>query len=279
VKRIFSHSRLRDFKTLFHSLAAHYDTTGLEGILTEQFGDHTLGQLKKKVFIPTFELDSTDASTGSRRWVPHFIHNIGDQSPCNGLRLVDVAMRTSAAPTYFPIHQGFVDGGVYANNPALCAVTTAIDAGINIQDIVVLSLSTGRAGHHIDSTNSNGDWGLVQWVPHLTDMLMDSCQEVIDYQCSYLLGSRYNRVDPFLPDEIPLDSDKDYGNLVNIAKRIDLAATEKWIQQVWTDTATAPASVTPISHHLRAAMALPPSMISRSPSVYPSVPPTALLPP
>jgi len=33
---------------------------------------------------------------------------------------VDAAMATSAAPTYFPDHNGLIDGGVYANNPALC---------------------------------------------------------------------------------------------------------------------------------------------------------------
>jgi hypothetical protein len=35
-------------------------------------------------------------------------------------------MRTSAAPTYFPVFQGYTDGGLVANNPSIVAVSKAI---------------------------------------------------------------------------------------------------------------------------------------------------------
>jgi hypothetical protein len=38
-----------------------------------------------------------------------------------GLLAVHAAMRTSAAPVFFPIHQGFCDGGLLSSDPALMA--------------------------------------------------------------------------------------------------------------------------------------------------------------
>jgi hypothetical protein len=35
------------------------------------------------------------------------------------LELHEALMCTTAAPCYFPLHNGYIDGGVYANNPAL----------------------------------------------------------------------------------------------------------------------------------------------------------------
>lgn len=44
-------------------------------------------------------------------------------------RMVDVALATSAAPTYLPAHElrglQLIDGGVVANNPSIVAVTEA----------------------------------------------------------------------------------------------------------------------------------------------------------
>lgn len=253
-KKVFRRSWLREFETLGYTLGAEYSNEGLREILTEQFGDRTLFDLEKKVFVPAFQLDTTQA--GHRRWVPRFFHNLGDFSSTNNEKVVDVAMRTTAAPTYFPIYQGYVDGGIFANNPALCAVTTAIAAGIDMKDIVVLSLSSGRDGLYIsESKFGDGDWGLTQWAPHLANMLLDSSQEVTDFQCAHLIGANYHRIDPILPREICLDSDKDCALLIELANKVDLTETKLWIEEMWMDG--------PEKH----------PEASSSPTSFPSVPP------
>ena len=93
-----------DVKDLGQLIGANYDNDNLRGLLEKIVGSSTLGQLGKKVLIPTFCLDnrSQDPDKSRRRWSPKFFHNFpGSDSDEKELAL-DVALRTSAAPSYFP---------------------------------------------------------------------------------------------------------------------------------------------------------------------------------
>ncbi len=110
---------------------AKYATKARYDALYRIIGDRALGDLHKSVLISTFLLnDENDpkpkpATSRKSRWKAKFFHNLEPAeggSDYRGLKAVDVVMRSSAAPLYFPIYQNYVDAGVVANNPSVCAL-------------------------------------------------------------------------------------------------------------------------------------------------------------
>jgi len=169
----------------------------------------------------------------SRRWRPEFFHNFSNSSNRN-TPLVDVCLRSSAAPAYFPIYQGYVDGGTFANNPALAAVITAINSGIGPENIVVLSMSTGNNPKCLPQERyGNGNWGLFEWAPYILDLMVDSSTEAVDFQCQSLLRDRYHRVDPALPADFGLDAAYLIPQLEELASATNLSSSKEWLQKYW----------------------------------------------
>lgn len=112
--------------------------------LEKVFGDKTLGDLQNLVCIPSYNLIK-----GMPR-VFKFPHKEGCFFKDKDIPIVDVALSTSAAPTYLPIHaykeELYVDGGVWANNPSLCGLLEAIlyfvGEGKEYDSIELLSIPT-----------------------------------------------------------------------------------------------------------------------------------------
>jgi patatin-like phospholipase/acyl hydrolase len=100
------------------------------------------GDSRVRLVIPAYDGLSGRIYLFKTRHVPRFKYDVDAEA-------VDVAVATAAAPTYFsaakfPIHNAsYVDGGVWANCPALVAVTEAIHfLGIDRSKIDVLNVGT-----------------------------------------------------------------------------------------------------------------------------------------
>jgi uncharacterized protein len=146
-KRIFpqKHSKLRSLKQVF--LRSKYQNTELKQALKEIFAHRTIGESNSLLCIPAFSL------TDGRPFIFKYDHKEGDLCRDNNTKYLDVALATSAAPTYLPIvnidtydQKQFVDGGVYANNPTLIGVMEAlryfVGDGNEFQKLKVLSISS-----------------------------------------------------------------------------------------------------------------------------------------
>ena len=125
---IFDDSWIDDIIDLGTVIGAEYDNKKLRRQLRRILPDTTLGELQRNVLITTFDLDNEDDDPRKRSWKPKLFHNIAGDDNDNETLAYKVGLYTSAAPTYFPTVDGFIDGGVYANNPSMCALAQTQDS-------------------------------------------------------------------------------------------------------------------------------------------------------
>lgn len=93
-------------------VAPVYDGSVLKGWLRSLFGHLTLAQLGKRVVIPTYSLCQL-------RTVLY--HNLDPAGPMAREQVVEVLLRTCSVPALLPLHDHFMDGGLFAPNPVLQA--------------------------------------------------------------------------------------------------------------------------------------------------------------
>jgi len=235
--RIFDDSWLDNLLDLGQVSGANYDNKNLRQEVKKLWGDTLLKDLKKKVLVASFDLDNGDPDPLKRTWKPKFFHNFAGEDSDGDLEVYKAALYSSAAPTYFPSVDGFVDGGVVANNPSMAALAQILDIRARIkdrpglEDIVLLSVGTGQSPYFIKGTRL--DWGFAQWARPIISLMMDGSMGVADYQCRKLLGNRYHRVSPSLATAISLDDWRKRDELENVAQDTDLSATITWLKAQW----------------------------------------------
>ncbi|MFQ5398913.1 MAG: patatin-like phospholipase family protein [Anaerolineae bacterium] len=145
--------------------------------------------------------------------------------------LTDVALRTSATPSYFPSYQDYIDGGVVANNPSMAALAQALDdkTGDHIlEDVRLIPFGTGFFPEFIKGRRYN--WGLAQWNRPLIALMPEGSMCVADYQCKQLLGDHYHGLSPPLKRPIGLDDAGKVGTFIRYANEVDIRPTLKWIK-------------------------------------------------
>jgi patatin-like phospholipase/acyl hydrolase len=231
-EKVFADTILDDVRDLGKLVGADYSLGPLKRALTEQFGAQRLDSLAKKVLVSSFDLDNEDPDPALRSWKAKFFHNYPGSDSDGDQTIVDVALRTANAPTYFPIYQGFVDGGVVANNPAMCAVAQAVHpetGGQRLEDVVLLSIGTGYNPRYVAS--KDGDWGLAQWAPHLVYLVLEGSSNLADYQCRQILSTRYHRINIQLPASIGMDRIDQIPLLEQLAVQADLKPAQDWVEK------------------------------------------------
>lgn len=129
---------------------ARHRADGLEGVLQEVLGDRKLSEAAKPLFVTSYDTDSGIPVVFSS------LDAAADPSRFD-LPMRLVARATSAAPTYLPpaeitwngATRRFVDGGVWANNPAVVAVMESLsmtsEMKLTGKSVFLVSLGTGMA--------------------------------------------------------------------------------------------------------------------------------------
>lgn len=235
---IFDDTWLDDLLDLGKLRGADYKTGPMRRVFRRVLGAETsLGQLRKRVLITAFDLDNEDPDDLRRTWKPKLFHNFPGAANDRHELAYKVAMYTAVAPTYFPSVDGYIDGGVYANNPAMCGLAQTQDKRYrptpSLDEIVLLSLGTGTSLFHIEGRAL--DWGYAQWIKPLISLMLDGISGIADYQCRQMLRDRYHRLAPVFPPEvsIPMDDVGKIPYMIDFAERLDMGPTIRWMRRHW----------------------------------------------
>lgn len=124
---------------LLHLIRVKYNAEALRNAVISKIGARTLGESKTRLVIPSVQPDRAQMYLFKTRH-----HALFRQD--HRLAALDVALATSAAPSYLPQHVingvgPFADGGLWANNPVGIAVAEAISyLNWNPEQLHVLSI-------------------------------------------------------------------------------------------------------------------------------------------
>ena len=180
-------------KSLWHTInnpkqffGPKYPPTGIEPILKSYLGEARLKDTLTNILVTAYEI---------QKRIPWFFRtDHAKRDPVQfDFPLWQVARSTSAAPTYFAPESlasgdgsnwALVDGGVFANNPAMCAVAEVLTLRPGAE-ILLVSLGTGE---HTDPVRyaTAKNWGLAGWAVPLLNVVFDGISKTTDYQLRQL---------------------------------------------------------------------------------------------
>jgi uncharacterized protein len=188
-----------------------YPAQSIEALFMDYFNEAKLSDLLKPCIITSYNIH--------KRSTHFFTQHDARQDPSYNYLLREVARSTSAAPTYFEpsrakafdgVSYPLVDGGVFANNPSLCAYAEArqqfkrTDGSKNVtaSDMFMLSIGTGSVKQSYDYDSAVG-WGALGWVQPVLDIMMSGANDTVDFQLKQIFDAidktqNYVRIDPSL---------------------------------------------------------------------------------
>jgi patatin-like phospholipase/acyl hydrolase len=200
-KTIFNRSAWHVVEALGQLNGPKYDGEGARAALTKYLSGARLKEAQTRVLVPAYEIQIRK---------PFFFKSwIAKTDAASDFDTVDIARATSAAPTFFPPVQvnsaghafAFIDGGVFANNPTMCAVADAWKCWPG-DDLLVVSLGTGNTDRTIAYDRAKG-WGLAEWAHPLVEILIDGVTDTVDYEAREAVAEgQYYRFQTDLPPEL-----------------------------------------------------------------------------
>ena len=207
---IFDISLWQKIKSAGGVIDEKYSEKELEEALQDYIGELKLSELLKPCLVTSYDI---------KRRKGHFFKSHRAKADISFDFLVKEAARaTSAAPTYFEVARvkgldnqlyPLIDGGVFVNNPSLCAYSEARGWKFDqfrdrptAAEMMILSLGTGGKDKSFEYKKAK-DWGAVEWIVPIIDIMMSGVADTVDYQLRQIYDAvgkpdQYVRLSPEL---------------------------------------------------------------------------------
>lgn len=169
-------------------LLPKYRRAGLDRLLQREFGELRMEELGTPVCIAAYEAVSGQPRVFKTAHATDLYW--GYEQP-----VWKVAAATAAAPTYFaPVQfaeeDAHVDGGVWANNPSMIAVTEAVRRfGRPLHEIRLLSVGTNAPRPTVRSYRAAARMGWPRWARPAIALLQNGPSQGNHFQALHLLGA------------------------------------------------------------------------------------------
>jgi len=169
-----------------------YSTERFEKILDKYCGTKTMKDLKLPCYVTTSNIVKNETHVFSNK------HND---------LLKEVVLRTTAAPTYFPPRGEWVDGGIWANDPALVGTLGfKRDKKIKMYQMKILSL--GTTGDFQKKVWKTDKMTIAHWIMPLMDFLLQGSEYATEFFMKQLDLADYERIDPIMKIDWQMDDMK-----------------------------------------------------------------------
>ncbi|KAK2372698.1 patatin protein [Trifolium repens] len=190
-----------------------YNGKYLHSLIRNMTEDTLLSQTLTNVVIPTYDVLNLKPTIFSSYQI--------NVEPTLDVRLADICIATSAAPTYLPAHyfekkdeQGrvkqynLIDGGVCANNPTLVAIREVMKDmirlgksgnGIGYDRFIVISIGTGvNKLEQWYNAKMVANWGVLSWLyksgaTPILDFINESSIDMVEYHNSVLFTALHSQ--------------------------------------------------------------------------------------
>lgn len=179
-KEVFKRSLFRKIGTLDGLISTKYSSKPIKDLLIKYFDQTKLSDTVTNLLIPSYQI--------SNRPYPYFFktsHANKSKNKFENPYLWECARATSSANGYFKPYRldnnhTFLDGGLFANTPSMCAYAQAKNAYGEDEQIIIISIGTGEEliGYSYQKIRN---WGMSQWAIPFFKQTSISSAKTIDY--------------------------------------------------------------------------------------------------
>jgi patatin-like phospholipase/acyl hydrolase len=197
---IFDRSLLKRLRSVDGWLDERYDDAGLVAALRRYLDGARLSDALADLLVTAYDIEG--------RFAFFFRSARARGDAAHDFTLVDACRATAAAPTYFEPARvtdaagdrtyALIDGGIYATNPALCALAEVVRDGRADDVELLVSLGTGSHTRPLPYERVRG-WGQLEWARSIVEVVFDGVADTTDFVAGRLLDrDRYVRLQTML---------------------------------------------------------------------------------